>query len=310
MRVLHIAENANSRLFKIAKVEAQSGIDVTIIAGKTYHRDLAAEFDNVMLGLFSRRILQEQVDAADVVVAHLSVDPTNIMQQLTSVPREKLVLDLNDVLERPSEIGGRAKALMVPSPHMKEWSQSLKTNGAFLVQSKVPRSWWPDRADYVITNTVGCPTFTSSTYVYRDYREVGKVLDGRLFVHSAVHPADLEHAAGMNLVTVCGYKELLRRMSRYEWGWAGAANSQHAIHECLTNKFWESLAAGTPVLTWRSETMTKIAEGLGVGLEWNGRYPNQNEARKCRSRIEPNAKTLAMEAELPAILACYEEMTK
>ena len=59
------------------------------------------------------------------------------------------------------------------------------------------------------------------------------------------------------------YTELLDKLTRFKYGYAGAAPGVENIDDLVTNKFWDYLAAGCKVLTPGAEEMGNLARNWG-----------------------------------------------
>jgi hypothetical protein len=97
---------------------------------------------------------------------------------------------------------------------------------------------------------------------------------------------------------------------------AGAANSRHEIDICVTNKFWEYIAAGIPVVTFNAKEMASFYEVWPIDeLDTLNDPPCQEETvtvfelqRRCDT-TELRSK-FTMETQTPAILQAYKEAIK
>jgi len=137
--------------------------------------------------------------------------------------------------------------------------------------------------------------------VYRDYTEVQQ----KLSIPLAILPGDNsnEYVGHYdNVLQVMPYTHMLKQMAQYSAGYAGAANSRHEIDLCVTNKFWEYIAANIPIITYNASEMAEIAERewVSINIECINDPIDIEGLISCRNRHE-----LAMESQLDKIKNAY-----
>jgi hypothetical protein len=308
MKILHVCYSLTGRVLKQVLVEQDAGLDVAAAFAGTVHWDLAPRIRTTFgLANLNAAGLGAICDGFDVIHLHTTI--TNAGWPVGMKTRAPIVWDIHDIVPEALPAGLAAVAAVVtPGERMAAQVRSGTAKPVHAVYSKVPRALWPTWRE-PIQGTVGLISAVAREPVYRDYRQVHQMLGGRLFVLSAKTPCDL--ADTMNVLEMVQYQQSLQKLSQFQWGWAGAANDRHRIDECVTNKLWESLACGLPVITWRSDEMTELALRLRVGFEWDGRIEspkltNPEYWRNYRFQIERQREELSMEAELPKLLEVYE----
>jgi hypothetical protein len=65
------------------------------------------------------------------------------------------------------------------------------------------------------------------------------------------------------------YPDMMKGLTNYRWGWCGFNNhngDQRQVNMTLTNKMWEYIAAGCPVLVYGAPETSRLVDELGVGV--------------------------------------------
>jgi len=228
----------------------------------------------------SESILNHWADYADVVHIHSTIAdcdmPHGIIATIKSTTR--VVWDIHDLKEGDYAL---ADAVIVPSNgyHRRVRGKNPNTH---VIYSKSPKALRPPKADKDIWACC-IPTALDGDVAFRDYREAAQLLKGEgidLHVYSAEMPSKLK--GELMVFEMLPQSDLYRRMSRYQYGWAGSANSRHDIDICVTNKLWDYLACGVHPITWRSKEMAEICRNFDVGSEW----PSLNSGCRVIARDE------------------------
>jgi len=121
-------------------------------------------------------------------------------------------------------------------------------------------------------------------------------------------------AAGATLHGGIPYMQLLQELSRYEWGWTGFNNDpvKKHIQYAVTNKMFEYIAAGTPVLTYMTEEQDEFVKEYEIGLVIKNlkdvrRQIEDADYDKIRKNVLRLRKEFTMEKQTPLITKMYED---
>lgn len=205
------------------------------------------------LGWCSDNTLREVASMYDVVVVHTTIstnDDAGILgAQLGGLTR--LVWDCHDYID--NKAARLYDAVTCPSMGMAE----CFGDKGVVVYSKVPKALWPRRDEsrptvdaVVLQGTM----FTNDTW--SDYSGLEKRLGRPVFFYPSDDRVPL--VGGCRMMRKLPYLQLLNEMQYYAAGYAGASREDVTIHDCVTNKFWEYIAAGIPVLTYNSKEMAEL----------------------------------------------------
>jgi hypothetical protein len=109
------------------------------------------------------------------------------------------------------------------------------------------------------------------------------------------------------------FQLLLRELCQYKWGWTGFNNDppKKHIQYVMTNKFFEYMAAGTPVLTYMTEEQNEIVEKYQLGLvikklEDIGKQIREADWEKIHENLLNYRYEFTMEKQLPKLEDIYE----
>ena len=105
---------------------------------------------------------------------------------------------------------------------------------------------------------------------YRDYRQLTNVLlelgiPFHIYGANDTWNATYQHL-GAYMYPTLPYNEMLRSLSRYDWGFVGPGVPHRAFDWCMPNKLFEYLAAGIPVIVWKSDEAAEWVKERGVGV--------------------------------------------
>jgi hypothetical protein len=121
-------------------------------------------------------------------------------------------------------------------------------------------------------------------------------------------------AAGATVHDGLPYPILLRDLSRYAWGWTGFNNDppKKHIQYAMTNKFFEYMAAGTPILTYMTEEQNEVVEQYEFGivvkkLKDIGEQIKNADWGKLHDNMLANRYEFTMEKQLDKLVTIYEQ---
>ena len=150
---------------------------------------------------------------------------------------------------------------------------------------------------------------------HRDYREISKYLAGaRIPFH--IYGTDMEYAAeyiatGAVYMPTLPYLDLMRNLTRYDWGLCGCPISHPQWENAMPNKLFEYIAAGIPVIVINAAECAEFVmeHGLGVVVDSINAIPRiYDRHEKYRERVAEKRAMFTMESQVPKILALYEEV--
>lgn len=317
LSVLHICENLSARQCKEIIAQQQSGIQATVLYRHTWHTDLlafmfrASQFNPITFT--TKLAFFEQTH--DVIHVMSSLINSRLPQEIRKLlPNKTIVWDLHDWeetkdLQKSIECvdgiivpsSGIAKRLPTDKPHAVVYSMTPKV--------LVPEEFLsPDRRIDAIVLSSGIHPLTPGNAIWRQYVEAQVKLKWPMFIYPQTDDNILPKTY-FNIMHTIQLPLLLRRIGIFMLGYAGAANSMHTLEEEVSNKFWEYISAGVPVLTYRSSEMTKLALKHGIGFEVEDLEApiHRAEVALCCARLKEKREQLVMETQLDALNKLYVE---
>ena len=279
MNIHMVCKTASIRVLKLCIALLDAGHSPTITCG---------EVSGLHVELFNK-IPRYQTARADVTHIHAGVNYVH------KWPESPHVIDLHDYPERFKGVLSDSARLVVSSTGyaeiMRDWPSTV-------VYNKVPASLWPaqryrTREKLDITALVSA---TSTKEAIRDYREVHEMLQGNLHVFEATFESDLD--TRMFVFHPRPYGTMLKDLTMYRFGWAGAANSRTSSHQVVTHKYWEYIAAGVIPITWRSDEMEY--------LPWSVDHGDIVLDSKVTSPLRENDPR-TLDHDIPALISAYEQ---
>lgn len=322
MRVLHICDRLTPRVAKIAFAWQQLG-NMTMVL---YQHDCVPDLTQQILSIsrycgdaMFRAKATILAQNCDVVHVHTSINSTDLIVRvgLVSTPAS-LVWDIHDWTDDCEQHFTIPDAIITPSTSMQTHIHAQHDAPIETIYSKVPKAWIGDCAT---ASHNGCTVLASlvddESCVWRDYRQAQQLCreaGAPMFIYPAMtQPANLLQYDNMLQQLPC--LRLWQQLPQYKWGWAGAANDRHTIHDCVTNKFWEYLACGVPPITWRSNEMTDIMrEYYGWDADVDRVDPDygtwNTDARNwiLRDNIIKDQTKRFMQSEMPKLRKLYESL--
>jgi len=318
MRVLHIAELATIRVLKEAFAIQQSGTATAIWYKGCAHKGLMGwiTFQSTWTDADQLKAKLRAVSGYDIIHVHTTCTNAALVTHVRQAADKasRIIWDMHDWTPevKPDEYKHAFDSVLVPS---QGYSDSLKAIGieSTVVYSMLPRAWFHPITDRLVNAGVLVSGIDSKKgKVWRDYTEAQEKLQAELYVYGAIslsvdgpHPL---HAEYDNLMLTAPYMGLMKQLSKYAFGYAGAGNSRHTIHDCVTNKFWEYIAAGLPVITFNSDEMSAIVKDQWSGIALDAL--DQPWKTPPRKHLAEERFRFTMETQLSKIMQAYKEATK
>ena len=314
MKILHICQIATPRVLKEVISQQFAGLGVVkLFYSENWHRDLMGLVRNQMTWTNNNQLcLHLQTGMPwEVYHVHTSINNGDLVRVVreTVGPDARVVWDCNDWQPNKSpKFIQYADCVICPSVRMAE--QVRKHGGrADTVYSMVPGFLFPDDQPKTKIGATILVSGIGTEPHWRDYRQVQEKLGNRLFIM----PGDLRQVSGyVNLLQPIPWLNMMNQIGQYESAYCGAANDRHRIDDCVTNKFWEAIASGLPLVLWRCDEMSELCESI----EWsNTGWDDQNQ-QYCdflgQTQDERNQKrhAYAMETQLPVFARVYTEGKK
>jgi hypothetical protein len=313
MRVLHIAELATIRVLKESFSMQQARIPTAVWYKACFHKGI--------MGLITQQStwndymqLQQKIKGAqwfDIVHVHTTCNNANLVKHVAEAvkDRAKVVWDIHDWSPDVPTLAPLSDSIIVPSEGYADMLGKLGHTSA-IVYSMLPKALFQDLPTSKVNAGILVSGIESpSGMVWRDYTEAQKQLNAELFIYAGIDPCvDGPHPLNAhyeNILTVAPYMGMMRQLSKYSFGYAGAANSRHTIHDCVTNKFWEYIAAGLPIITFNSDEMSKIVKDQWSGIALDAldqpwKTPPRKHLNKARYKF-------TMESQIPKLKQAYTE---
>ena len=148
----------------------------------------------------------------------------------------------------------------------------------------------------------------------RDYREMGRFLKEHnipfsVYSSHAISKASYEEA-GVDFHPPVLYGSMFQAISKYAWGIVG--NGVQCLQRTIgfSNKIWEYLSAGIPVLVIGADEMGRFVEEQGIGLYLDSyedipKVYDQHE--KIRRTVVDKRGNYTMERQYPVLMSIYKE---
>lgn len=270
-KILHIAPWACARVFKQVITQQSAGMDVTLMYGRTGHADLLALVSKYR-GWSSYDDIKN-LSGFDVVVLHTTVDTDHMAKAMPLPDGARLILDCHDYITNENQ--DRFHAVTCPSKGI-----AKQFKNSHVIYSKVPLSIIPPAYRGQRINAAILAATIGNGRDWANYEGIGIRLGMPVFIYpSSNEYQGHEHELVMRNVP---YLTMLAQMREFRFGYAGSSNDAVCIHDCVTNKFWEYLAAGCSVI-----------------------LRNANEMRELLKSDETQGESIYMESELNKMREAY-----
>jgi hypothetical protein len=281
--IYHVCDRMTERVWKIAYAQQCLGKDVTIIYRTDCHPDLLTTMVRVSRWLDPCQIAGKLDSVPDDsrIWVHASINSTFLFDLFGQSPRLRLLrqgfhalyFDVHDWTDAAAKAICKASPdrVFTPSKGMADHVRKVWFGRVDCLYSMVPHDYhtYADRQIDAVSLVAGAEI---DGVVWRDYRQVAKWLNPRLFLF----PCFVDQpkiAAYYNVMQRLPYSVLLPTLAKFQQSWCGAANDQHRIDDCVTNKFWNALAVRSKPIVWRSAEMEQICGQYGVGALWHECHP-------------------------------------
>lgn len=287
MQIIHVCDRFTPRVAKMIIAQQGEGHGVMLV----YKRDCLPGMLATVLSSSKyegdaqlRQKLRMLAPGADVVWVHTSINSVQLAgDALRYLPPECVtVWDVHDYSnqEYSTTVTAIFDVVVCPSDGMvKRFTSASDGNelDVIRVYNKCPRAFGrvPPKQPVGNSMVLASGIERKGGTVWRDYtwlQEQCRAWGVQLFIYPGSVDAGLIHEYD-NVMQMLPLWQMMDALSRYECGWAGAANDKHDIDCCVTNKFWEYLAAGIPPVTFNSMEMTEIAAELGFDVDDSEPFP-------------------------------------
>jgi hypothetical protein len=286
IRITHVATHVYPQVFK--HVIAQQDFN----GGQTFHPFLLTGSQNEMtyaihrsrmFPLYCLDVLEALLPAlepnTDIFQLYLSIHDINPMLSVLSESGQKVmaktVVHCNDFSplfeQKHLATLQQCRGIIVPSPAMVHQFSFAKIPVMYLPNKAPSRLVFQDTWDQPTEDAIAlcADVADNGGRGYRDYTWAQFVCEKSLRpLH--VYPTRITHDTLLSyshVMATLPYPLMLRSMSHHSGGWAGASNDEHDINTCVTNKFWDYLAAGIPPVLYRSKAMRDIIDAMFLPYE-------------------------------------------
>jgi len=147
---------------------------------------------------------------------------------------------------------------------------------------------------------------------YRDYRDLANDLRERNIVFYVYHADKSKMSVYENTGAMCmptlPYLDLLRNLSRFDWGLVGSPVRCRQWDTAMPNKMFEYIAAGIPCLVYQAEEAAEFvtSNDLGVVVKSLDEIPEiYNQHEYYREIVQQKRHELTMERQVKKILDIY-----
>lgn len=146
----------------------------------------------------------------------------------------------------------------------------------------------------------------------KDYRELFKnISDLNIPIGAFPSNQNLSHIysqKGVMMMPTLPYMEMMRQISRFDWGFSGPALRCRDGDRGMPNKLFEYIAAGVPVMVHQADEAARFVtdNGLGVAIEDVAEIPEiYGQHEKYRDAVRARRGELVMEGQVDGIVELY-----
>ncbi len=265
LKILHICDIATCRVMKqVIAQQLSDQFEPTLLYNRCWHRDLLSWVDQISIWGNPQHLHSklQRLGGFDAYHVHTAIDNSGLIKLArVSVPDAQIIWDLNDLNSDANEYTQYASHIFTPSTSM---AGQLKTDTPkTVIYSMLPQVLFPAIVHQAKRNQAGILALgvgIDTDPIWRDYRTIANNL-GLYILAGNYKPELLTHYN--NVLQTLPYTLMMQALTRYAYGYAGSANDRHDINTCVTNKFWEYIAAGIPVVTFKAAEMDSILTKIG-----------------------------------------------
>jgi len=315
MKILHLCNRFTGRVWKEASVLQADGHKIVVL-----FREMAVRGTDSDILYMSRWDTPERLHQKLAAICP-GMDAVHVHTSLTALDmpayalnhHDRVVWDVHDwSAEVKAAVEGIGPGVTYIAPGSKlaaTVGATARTTHTHIVASKVPRRYHitPSKQD---ARTIALNSDIDIAPAWRNYQPVQKMFlehGFRFDIFPATQSPRMQ-AHYSRLMQSLNYLSLLQELSQYGWNYVGAANRTVRIDNCVTHKFWESLAVGVPVITWQSAEMRFLALGISVDLaepEALEKIADPGVRAECAAELTHRQHEFAMECEIPKIIQAY-----
>lgn len=336
-----ITDHCCIRVFKQAYVLSKIGYRLHLIAGKNW-KILSANDQYVDLfesiTLFTNK---NQLDAAIRAIGvhtniyHIHNEPSTAVAKVRSIyPKSKIILDVHDSqywredarwVDEDVAIG-IADGFIVPSVACRGDLAGRTSKPIAYCPSAVPYDW------YIETEHKACGGMVSegghnTDGSWRDYTDLYDYLknkDIQIYACSPQFTNDISDSSKYNITQHYGkyallsnlpYHNMLQLMGSSDWSLVGNWRNNGDVHKvwkyAFPNKFFDSIAAGVPIVNFNVASVSKAILDYNVGISCD--HPDDlikrwDEHLEKRMSLMETRKQLSMERFIISIENMYKIM--
>lgn len=244
--------------------------------------DVHIYYDDVQL----KRAIEESKDRYDIF--HVHNEPNALFLRVKSIVKDKpVILDFHDldILRkgycRESEIMSvvRSDAMVHVSNEINQYITELYDykKPSITIESRCPSEFVfgdevENRSGIVYQGGVRLPEDVGD-FSYRNIFPIinafsSEGYDFHLYCPSNNPITNKYRESGALCHGSREYMDLLKELKKYQWGWSGFIQDPPKNHVkwALTNKFWEYINCGVPVLVYNTEVQAKYVEKYRIGI--------------------------------------------
>jgi glycosyltransferase involved in cell wall biosynthesis len=157
---------------------------------------------------------------------------------------------------------------------------------------------------------------TSRVFKYCDYEEFAqeahaKGLDFHLYGMRTDEPYEKVYDDIAFLHPPTNGLEIIRRITRHDWGLVGNVFSHPQWQKTSTNKMFEYIAAGVPVVAMNAQWSEEFVEEHGIGIAVHSideLLENWSKHTEIRKNLILKRRSFSMEEHIGELIALYREL--
>jgi hypothetical protein len=244
--------------------------------------------------------LRELIEQSDIIIVHTTINSLYLIK--IDYGDKPIIWNIHDWVPECKQFLDRVAAVIMPSKgYANKFLDGFNKPWA-VIYPKVPKQFWTHNLSNKRIDYTCLVSLIDHDIVYRDYSEVRDMLDGCLHVYSAKAPSG--YSNDYDIFEMKEHDQLFNSLRRYQYGWAGAANSRHDIDICVPQKYFLYLSAGVIPITWRSDELTRFGNKYQVSFEW-GNLSNLKSYSDLKMNISSYQDELTMESEMSKLVKLF-----